>query len=233
MAEELLWFIRGSTSAKELQDKGVHIWDGNSSRAYLDSIGGRLAAAVALVAALLLLCSATPANAGPELWGCYAPVLHALLSSTCQPAASLHHHVLHPAEGCLHLITLTQASKTAAPHCTPLTSPPTAAPPPAGLTGREEGDLGPVYGFQWRHFGAQYHDMHADYSGQGVDQLADVIHKLRTNPTDRRIIMSAWNPAALKDMALPPCHMFCQVRGRAGGRAGGRASCGAAAGVLA
>lgn len=42
------------------------------------------------------------------------------------------------------------------------------------LACREAGDLGPVYGFQWRHFGAQYTDMHADYSGQGVDQLAQV-----------------------------------------------------------
>ena len=45
---------------------------------------------------------------------------------------------------------------------------------------------------------------------QGVDQLADVISKIKNNPTDRRIIMSAWNPAALRDMALPPCHMFAQ-----------------------
>jgi hypothetical protein len=59
----------------------------------------------------------------------------------------------------------------------------------------QEMDLGPVYGFQWRHFGAQYTDMHADYTGKGVDQLAEVIHKLRTNPEDRRIIMTAWNPA--------------------------------------
>ena len=44
---------------------------------------------------------------------------------------------------------------------------------------REEGDLGPVYGFQWRHFGAQYTDMHADYTGQGVDQLAEVPACLR------------------------------------------------------
>lgn len=57
------------------------------------------------------------------------------------------------------------------------------------------GDLGPVYGFQWRHFGAEYVDMHADYSGQGVDQLAEVIRTIKTNPNDRRIIMSAWNPA--------------------------------------
>ena len=56
------------------------------------------------------------------------------------------------------------------------------------------GDLGPVYGFQWRHFGAKYVDMHTDYSGQGVDQLAQVIHTIKTNPNDRRIIISAWNP---------------------------------------
>lgn len=115
--EELLWFISGSTNAKVLQDKGIHIWDGNASRDYLDSLG---------------------------------------------------------------------------------------------LTGREEGDLGPVYGFQWRHFGAKYTDMHADYSGQGFDQLADVIEKLRCKPEDRRIILSAWNPADLELMALPPCHMFAQ-----------------------
>ena len=72
------------------------------------------------------------------------------------------------------------------------------------------GDLGPVYGFQWRHFGAKYVDMHTDYTGQGVDQLAECIEKIKNNPEDRRIIMSAWNPADLTKMALPPCHMFCQ-----------------------
>lgn len=56
------------------------------------------------------------------------------------------------------------------------------------------GDLGPVYGFQWRHFGAEYKDMHTDYSGKGIDQLHDVIDKIKNNPDDRRIIMSAWNP---------------------------------------
>ncbi|CDR45998.1 CYFA0S21e00540g1_1 [Cyberlindnera fabianii] len=79
-----------------------------------------------------------------------------------------------------------------------------------GLTDRREGDLGPVYGFQWRHFGAEYKDCDADYTGQGVDQLAEVIHKLKTNPYDRRIIMSAWNPPDFPKMALPPCHVFSQ-----------------------
>ncbi len=79
-----------------------------------------------------------------------------------------------------------------------------------GLAHREVGDLGPVYGFQWRHFGAVYKDANADYSGQGVDQLAEVIDKLKNRPYDRRIILSAWNPADLSKMALPPCHMFAQ-----------------------
>ena len=66
------------------------------------------------------------------------------------------------------------------------------------------------YGFQWRHFGAKYVDCHTDYTGQGFDQLADVIHKIKNDPTNRRICMSAWNPADLKLMALPPCHLFVQ-----------------------
>lgn len=52
--------------------------------------------------------------------------------------------------------------------------------------------------------------MHTDYTGQGVDQLMECVNKLKSNPEDRRIIMSAWNPADLSKMALPPCHMFCQ-----------------------
>ncbi|KAH7658789.1 dihydrofolate reductase / thymidylate synthase protein [Dioscorea alata] len=117
VVEELLWFISGSTNAKVLQEKGIHIWDGNASREYLDSVG---------------------------------------------------------------------------------------------LSHREEGDLGPVYGFQWRHYGAEYTDMHSNYSGKGFDQLKDVIDKVKNNPDDRRIILSAWNPSDLKQMALPPCHMFAQ-----------------------
>lgn len=79
-----------------------------------------------------------------------------------------------------------------------------------GFSEREVGDLGPVYGHQWRFFGAKYSTCHADYSGQGVDQLAQVIHTIKTNPNDRRIIMSAWNPTDLSQMALPPCHVMCQ-----------------------
>ncbi len=67
------------------------------------------------------------------------------------------------------------------------------------------------------HGGALHHGSitHVDntivVAGQGVDQLAEVIRRIKSDPSDRRIILTAWNPAALKDMALPPCHMFCQV----------------------
>jgi len=52
--------------------------------------------------------------------------------------------------------------------------------------------------------------MHEDYEGQGVDQLQTVIKQLKSDPTSRRILMTAWNPAALPDMALPPCHILAQ-----------------------
>jgi thymidylate synthase len=52
--------------------------------------------------------------------------------------------------------------------------------------------------------------MHSNYTGKGVDQLRDCIQKIVSNPEDRRIVMTAWNPADLPKMALPPCHMFCQ-----------------------
>ena len=76
----------------------------------------------------------------------------------------------------------------------------------------KEGDLGPVYGHQWRHFNAKYTDCDEDYTGQGVDQLQNVIDMLK-DPNERksrRIIMSAWNPLQLDEMALPPCHILCQ-----------------------
>ncbi|MDQ5938647.1 MAG: thymidylate synthase [Patescibacteria group bacterium] len=62
---------------------------------------------------------------------------------------------------------------------------------------KEWGDLGPIYGKQWRDFG-------------GVDQLKDVIERIKTNPNDRRMIVSAWNPPEIPKMALPPCHCFFQ-----------------------
>lgn len=62
---------------------------------------------------------------------------------------------------------------------------------------KEWGDLGPIYGKQWRDFG-------------GIDQLKDVIERIKTNPNDRRMIVSAWNPPEIPKMALPPCHCFFQ-----------------------
>lgn len=117
IVEEMLWFIRGSTDAGELSDKGVHIWDANGSREFLDA---------------------------------------------------------------------------------------------AGFNDRMIGDLGPVYGFQWRHFGATYDNMRTDYCNRGVDQLADIIRKIRDSPDDRRMILCAWNPPQLAQMALPPCHLLAQ-----------------------
>ena len=76
----------------------------------------------------------------------------------------------------------------------------------------EEDDLGPVYGHQWRHFNAPYNNCNTDYSNKGVDQLNDVIKMLK-DPKEkysRRIILSAWNPCQLDEMALPPCHVLMQ-----------------------
>ena len=75
----------------------------------------------------------------------------------------------------------------------------------------EECDLGPIYGFQWRHFNAVYTGHDADYRDKGIDQLANVIKKLKEDPSDRRMIVSAWNPQQLHQMALPPCHYGFQV----------------------
>ena len=75
----------------------------------------------------------------------------------------------------------------------------------------EERDLGPIYGFQWRHFNAKYENYNTDYSGKGVDQLKRLIEILKTNPRDRRMIVNAWNPLQLEEMGLPPCHYSFQV----------------------
>jgi thymidylate synthase len=120
---ELMWFVRGSTNNKDLTDKGVHIWDSNASREFLDS---------------------------------------------------------------------------------------------RGLTTNYVNDLGPIYGHQWRHFNAPYSDCFADYKGCGIDQLQQIIDQLRTEEgrTSRRLIMTAWNPCQLDQMALPPCHVMAQFHVR-------------------
>ena len=116
--KELLWFIRGETDNKILKEQGVHIWDANGSREFLDS---------------------------------------------------------------------------------------------RGLSNYKEDELGPIYGWQWRRFNADYayYEM-PNYSG--VDQLQKIIDALKDpkQRTSRRLVMSAWNPCQLDQMALPPCHILCQ-----------------------
>ena len=137
--KELLWFIRGETDNRILQDQWVHIWDGNTSREFLDSRG-------------------------------------------------LNHY--------------------------------------------REGLIGPGYGFQWRHFGGEYDattgkclatglaeglttglaEGSRSSLTEGIDQLRQIIDALKdpAQRTSRRLIMTAWNPLQLDEMALPPCHMICQ-----------------------
>ena len=84
-----------------------------------------------------------------------------------------------------------------------------------------ERDLGPIYGFQWRHFGGEYQwnqeriernpTDNFNPNKPGIDQVANAIDKLKNNPNDRRIIVSAWNPVDFPQMALPPCHMMHQL----------------------
>lgn len=76
----------------------------------------------------------------------------------------------------------------------------------------EEDDLGPVYGHQWRHFNAKYSSCKVDYTGKGVDQLNNIINMLNDpeKRSSRRMVMSAWNPEQLDEMALPPCHILVQ-----------------------
>lgn len=132
--KELLWFIRGETDNKLLQKQNVHIWDGNTSREFLDSVNLNL---------------------------------------------------------------------------------------------YEEGIAGPIYGYQWRNFNATYNcitgkpirdgfeESDLDYNNiqfKGVDQLQYIIDCLKdpVKRTSRRLIMTAWNPCQLNQMALPPCHVLCQ-----------------------
>ena len=84
-----------------------------------------------------------------------------------------------------------------------------------------ERDLGPIYGFQWRHFGGKYvfnpsqidqnPTDNFDTSNPGIDQVANAIYEIKNNPINRRIIVSAWNPVDMGKMALPPCHIMHQL----------------------
>ena len=76
----------------------------------------------------------------------------------------------------------------------------------------ENGDLGPVYGKQWRHWQTP--------DGREIDQLAELIGMIKTNPDSRRLMLTAWNPADVPQMALPPCHCLFQFH-----VANGRLSC--------
>ena len=114
--KELLWFIRGETNNKILKEQGVHIWDANGSREFLDS---------------------------------------------------------------------------------------------RELFDYEEDELGPIYGWQWRRFNLQYD---SPLNEGGIDQLQQIIDVLKDpkQRSSRRLIMTAWNPCQLLQMALPPCHILCQ-----------------------
>lgn len=127
--QELMWFLRGQTNSKILEEQKITIWQKNSSRAYLDSIG---------------------------------------------------------------------------------------------LSHLEEGDCGPIYGHQWRHWGAEYINCQTDYSNQGKDQIAWLISEIKKNPTSRRLILSGWNVSDLDEMALPPCHTLYQFSVRKSSSSSGR-----------
>ena len=72
--------------------------------------------------------------------------------------------------------------------------------------GREEGDLGPVYGYLWRSFGGDYPEMN------GFDQIKDLIEQIEKNPNSRRLIVSGWNPETAAKVDLPPCHTLFQFK---------------------
>ena len=78
--------------------------------------------------------------------------------------------------------------------------------------GREEGDLGPVYGYLWRSFGGNYPQLN------GIDQIARLIREIETNPNSRRLIVTGWNPETCDEVALPPCHTLFQFKIEEGGR---------------
>jgi thymidylate synthase len=85
-----------------------------------------------------------------------------------------------------------------------------ATPEQTARFGRSEGDLGPVYGHQWRNFGAT-RKADGTYEHDGVDQLKRVLHDIKENPNSRRLIVTGWNPKEADQVALPPCHTLFQL----------------------
>lgn len=77
-----------------------------------------------------------------------------------------------------------------------------------------ERDLGPIYGFLWRHWNAPYEGHETNYQGRGIDQLQQAIDRLRRDPSDRRALVSAWDPSQLPQQSLPPCHYGFQLLAR-------------------
>ena len=75
--------------------------------------------------------------------------------------------------------------------------------------GRPAGELGPVYGHQWRNFGASQ-NVDGRYQADGFDQIAWLVNEIKTNPNSRRLIVSGWNPKEAGQVALPPCHTLFQ-----------------------
>lgn len=116
IAEELFWFCQGKTCSKDLEEKKINIWKGNSTREFLQ--------------------------------------------------------------------------KSNLPY--------------------EEGDCGPIYGFQWTHWGAEYQNCHTDYQNQGINQLEWIVNEIKQNPSSRRLVLSGWNVKDIPKMALPPCHVLYQ-----------------------
>ena len=85
-----------------------------------------------------------------------------------------------------------------------------ATPEQCAKFGRPPGDLGPVYGHQWRNFGATRH-ADGSYARDGFDQIAALLEQIQKNPSSRRLIVSGWNPKEAEAVELPPCHTLFQL----------------------
>lgn len=82
----------------------------------------------------------------------------------------------------------------------------------------EEGDMGPMYGFQWRHAGIEYEGAGANYSDEGLDQLAELVEQIKRDPFSRRHLLVNWNAAQISQMVLAPCHVLAQFSVSADGK---------------